>query len=77
MAFENLTVLEFHLHTGDTDEGTSIRRRVREPSTTAASDESSGGRSKPLLALLMLVVSVALSIGVTVAVRRFTGGDEE
>lgn len=78
MAFENVTMFEFHLHLPDDDTETPAGE------TASSVDEPAAGRAagdrirRALLGMfVMTLVSVGLSVGVTLAVRRFRGGSEE
>lgn len=78
MVFENVTMVELHLHTDDDEGEESVGRAARSVEVTEepASNPSRVKRSL-FIALALTVVSVAVSVGVTVAVRRFRADDEE
>ncbi|MFB6070815.1 MAG: hypothetical protein ABEJ76_07305 [Halanaeroarchaeum sp.] len=69
MALENLTVLEFHLHTGSDEPEKPPVGRSHEGERPAA-ESSAKIRAPTEKIALALLVSVALSAGVAIAVRR-------
>ncbi|MFB6125112.1 MAG: hypothetical protein ABEJ59_04050 [Halanaeroarchaeum sp.] len=75
MVFENVTMVELHLHTGEEDETPDVRPTRRVEVTEESPSKPSRVKRSLLVALALTVVSVAVSVGVTLAVRRFRGGD--
>lgn len=68
MVFEDVTALELHLHVGDEDTEDRKRPVSRRHRTEVAESKS---RKPLLMAAVMVVVSIVVSIGVTLLVRKF------
>lgn len=78
MVFEDVTVLELHLHTGEEDPFPAASRSERDEERPTETERSTRRVSPKTMAIAMLVVSIALSLVVTLLVRRFrsNNGDE-
>jgi len=74
MAFENLTMFELHLDLGDDEAAEPAPRR---PDPEPVASRGGGVKRTLFVALLLTTVSVAVSVGVTLAVRRYRNRGED